>query len=66
MLITANGKKLHIPTGTTIHGFLESRGIKPETVVIEYNFNLPPKESWPEIMLNEGDNLEVIKMMGGG
>ena len=66
MLITANGKELDISPGTTIHGFLESRGIKPGTVVIEYNHNLPPKESWPEIILNEGDNLEVIKMMGGG
>lgn len=66
MLITVNGKMLDIPSGITIHGFLESRGIKPETVVIEYNYNLPPKESWPEIMINEGDNLEIIKMIGGG
>jgi sulfur carrier protein len=66
MLITANGRKLDIQPGMTIYSFLEMRGIKPETVVIEYNYNLPPKESWPEIVLNEGDNLEAIKMMGGG
>jgi sulfur carrier protein len=66
MLITANGKRLDIQSGMTLHSFLEMRGMKPETVVIEYNYNLPPKETWTEIVLAEGDNLEIIKMMGGG
>lgn len=66
MLITVNGKTLGIQPGMTIQSFLTMQGIKPETVVIEYNYQLPPKDSWPETILSEGDNLEVIKMIGGG
>lgn len=66
MIITANGKKVDIKPGLTIVSFLEMHRIKPGTVVIEHNNNLPPKESWPEIILSEGDSLEVIKIIGGG
>lgn len=66
MIITANGKKTDIQSGLTIHSFLKMHGIKPGAVIIEHNGNLPPKESWPGIVLSEGDNLEIIKIIGGG
>ncbi len=66
MKVTVNGKPEDIQPGVSIASFLGQRGINPQMVIVEYNYELPSREEWDRIFFQENDNLEVIKMIGGG
>ena len=66
MQITLNGKKLEVEQGTKLLELLEQKGLEPERVVIEYNYDILKKENWESTVLKENDNLEVLRFVGGG
>lgn len=66
MQITVNGKPKQLEGSMNIAAYLEWKGYDTKLVVIEWNFTTYPREAWPGIMLEEGDNLEIIKIIGGG
>lgn len=67
MRITLNGKdEMLSKQELTITGLLALKNINPATVVVEYNYKVAPRETWPEICLQEGDRLEILHLVGGG
>lgn len=66
MHVRINGTKRELPENTTLLQLLQERGIDPRTVVVEYNYEIIPRERYPEIALREGDNLEIVQMVAGG
>lgn len=66
MKMTINGKEVVLEQPLTIADYLNAKGLDPQTVVVEYNFSVPDRRRWEEIVLNAGDNLEIVKFMGGG
>lgn len=68
MKIKLNGKDIEIETENkmSIVSLLVWKGIIPSTVVVEYNYQIPEREIWQDIELKDGDNIEIIKFMGGG
>ena len=66
MIIHVNGKEVEVNDGTTILTLLEARGMNPAAVVVEHNYVVPEREQWGGIILNEKDNIEIVKFMGGG
>jgi len=61
-----NGRELIVEDGSTIAGLLGRRGLNPDTVIVEYNYRLVKKEEWSSITLQENDNIEVLRFVGGG
>jgi thiamine biosynthesis protein ThiS len=63
----ANGKRKgnEIQSAVSIYEFLEQKGIKPATVVVEHNYEIPDRGAEGSIAKRR-DNLEIIKFMGGG
>lgn len=61
-----NGKALDIPSGITIQQLLEKLGICPEKVVVEVNREIIAKENYKEMLLHEGDKVEIVSFVGGG
>ncbi|MCL4442332.1 thiamine biosynthesis protein ThiS [Desulforamulus profundi] len=66
MKILYNGKELLVEDGITIARLLNQRGLKPDTVIVEYNYQLVMKETWSNITLKENDVIEVLRFVGGG
>lgn len=66
MKVKVNGKELEMEKGMTILSLLETRGVNPSTVIIEYNLDIPKREKWGSITINEGDTVEIIRFLGGG
>lgn len=66
MKLTVNGKETVIESLMTIKQFIESKGLNSSAVVVEHNYNIPDREKWDEIYLKDGDNLEIVKFIGGG
>lgn len=66
MKILFNGKEIMTEDGMTIASLLEQRQLKPETVIVELNYELVKKEKWSDTPLKENDSIEVLRFVGGG
>ncbi len=66
MIITINGQKTEIPEGFTIADVLSARELRPETVIVEYNYGIAKKELWAQTVLKENDVIEILRFVGGG
>ncbi len=45
---------------------LNSLGYKPNTIVVELNNLIVNSIKWGEVNIKEGDNLEIVSIVGGG
>ncbi len=66
MRVRINGAERELPEPMTVLQLLQERGIDPRVVVVEYNYEIVPRERYGEIVLQEGDNLEIVQMTAGG
>ena len=66
MQLTVNGKARELPGPESIKDFLEANGVNPVLVAVEHNGEIIKRERYGEVPLAEGDNLEIIHMVGGG
>jgi len=64
--VRANGEDCEIAFGTSLPEFLKSRGQALQRVVVELNGNaLSPLEA-KGVILNNGDKLEIVRIVAGG
>lgn len=64
--ITANGQSHAVPAGQTLEAFLASVGQKLKLVVVEKNRQaLTPNEARQTVLQN-GDVLEIVRIVAGG
>ena len=69
MIIKVNGeeKKIDISQENSfLSKTLESMGYKPNTIVVELNDLIVNSKKWDEVRVKEGDNLEIVSIVGGG
>ena len=69
MKIKVNGeeKKLEIDQkNALLSTVLNSMGYKPNTIVVELNNLIVNSIKWEKVKLQEGDNLEIVSIVGGG
>ena len=45
---------------------LNSMGYKPNTIVVELNNLIINSINWEKVKLKDGDNLEIVSIVGGG
>ncbi len=45
---------------------LETIGYKPNTIVVELNDLIINSKKWDEVRVKDGDNLEIVSIVGGG
>ncbi|MGH8016709.1 MAG: sulfur carrier protein ThiS [Opitutaceae bacterium] len=64
--ITANGSLYEVPARQPLDAFIESLGLVPKQVVVERNRTaLTPLEA-RQTLLNDGDVLEIVRIVAGG
>lgn len=66
MRLTVNGEVREAPDKATLADLLASLGIEGRRVAVERNLEIAPKSLWGEIVLAEGDRLEIVTFVGGG
>ncbi|HCK83929.1 MAG TPA: thiamine biosynthesis protein ThiS [Hyphomonadaceae bacterium] len=66
MRLTVNGEVRDAPDSATLADLLASLGIEGRRVAVERNLEIAPKSLWGEIVLAEGDRLEIVQFVGGG
>lgn len=66
LTLTVNGEEKTIAEGTTIAGLLDQFGIVGGKVAVERNKAIAPRSSFDEQELEAGDNIEIVRFVGGG
>lgn len=66
ILIRVNGEAIQAASGLRIPAVLESIGLNPERVVVERNGEALTRAEAAGIVVEEGDQLEVVRIVAGG
>ena len=69
MKINVNGEEKKIDLdqeNALLSRALNSMGYKPNTIVVELNNLIINSIKWEKTKLKEGDNLEIVSIVGGG
>ena len=66
MEIYVNDKRRQILEGTTVARLLDEMQMQPRYVAVERNLQLIPRAVHAECVLDDGDRLEIVTLVGGG
>jgi len=64
--IVMNGEPREIESGTTVARLIEALKMHPRFLAVERNFELVPRTRHSECVLADGDQLEIVTLVGGG
>jgi sulfur carrier protein len=64
--VIANGKPLDAKLPCSIEEFLIAQGLLPRSVVVERNGEAVAPSEFSKRQLNDGDRLEIVKIVAGG
>ena len=64
-MVTINGEQKDI-AGHNLYQYLKEEGFNLKAVVVERNLEILQKDSLDQIVIQDGDSIEVLHFMGGG
>ncbi|BCV20712.1 sulfur carrier protein ThiS [Moorella sp. Hama-1] len=66
MQIILNGREEDVPDGITVERLLNTKSITSAAVVVAVNSEVVAREAWHDFVIKEKDQVEVIRIVGGG
>ena len=66
MIITCNGETKELNPDTTLVSFIRDMDLNPDTVVAECDGRIIKRDEYDTLVLTDGNNLELIRFVGGG
>ena len=69
MKINVNGEEKKIKLdqeNAQLSKALNLLGYNPNTIVVELNYLIINSKKWEKVNLKDGDNLEIVSIVGGG
>ncbi|MGY4398282.1 thiamine biosynthesis protein ThiS [Sphingomonas sp. UYAg733] len=64
--IRVNGEHRRVAAGLTIARLAADLGLVPEKVAVERNLEIVPRSTLGQVMVEDGDELEIVHFVGGG
>ena len=64
--ITLNGEPRSVATRTTIAALAAELGLDPKKVAVERNLEIVPRSTLGDVLIAEGDMIEIVHFVGGG
>ena len=66
MQISLNGEPFELPAETTVQGLLALRQLDSRYLAVELNRQVVSRKRHDVVVLQEGDIVEVVTLVGGG
>jgi sulfur carrier protein len=66
VMVIVNGKKEYIQEDICLVDFLAGKKLDPAAVIVEHNLKIVAQARFKDIILKENDQLEVLRVVGGG
>ena len=64
--IRVNGEHRRVRGGVSIAEMLNDLGVDPLRVAVERNLAIVPRSTLGEVMVEDGDDYEIVHFVGGG
>ena len=64
--VTINGERRRVASGTSITEMLAEVGLDPLRVAVERNHEIVPRSTFDTVMVEDGDDYEIVHFVGGG
>jgi len=61
-----NGKTVELEKPTPLLDYLEKLGVNARSVAVEHNGEIVPRHSFTRVTFQDGDQVEIVRMVGGG
>jgi sulfur carrier protein len=66
IVLQINGRRVDLEEPTNVLAYLEKLGVNPRAVAVEHNGVIIERSAYAGSMLEEGDVVEIVRMVGGG
>ena len=66
MLITLNGERYELERPLSVVELLSRLDIDPRRVAIEHNLAIIKRHTFSDVVIDEGDTVEIVNFVGGG
>jgi sulfur carrier protein len=64
--ITLNGERVELEQPLSVIALLEKLDIDPRRVAVEHNLTILKRHRFPEVVVGDGDSVEIVNFVGGG
>ena len=64
--ITLNGEPFEIERPLSVVALLDKLEIDARRVAVEHNLPIIKRQRFPEVIVNDGDQVEIVNFVGGG
>ena len=64
--ITVNGRAVEIESTMSVQQLLDTVDVPPNYLAVEVNGDVVPREDYADTMVDSGDDVEVVTLVGGG
>lgn len=64
-MVKINGESVEA-AGITVAEYLQRENFDSRRIAVEINEEIVPKNKFAEVILQDGDTVEIISFMGGG
>jgi len=64
--VRINGKPVELDAPTPLLDYLARLGVDPRSVAVEHNGEILERAGYERAVLNAGDVVEIVRMVGGG
>jgi len=66
MRIIVNAEPVELPENATAEDLIALRGLSEQACALEVNETLVPRKDRPDCLLQDGDRVEIVTLVGGG
>lgn len=64
--LQVNGESCTCSVQTPLPQLLEQLGLNPRLIAVEYNGEILHRQFWSGTLMQEGDKIEIVTIVGGG
>lgn len=66
MIVNINGDSRDVPDNCTAQNLIELLDMQNDRIAMEVNMEIVPRSTYSKFTFNEGDNIEIVRAIGGG
>ena len=66
MLITLNGERFELDEPLSVNALLAKLDLDPRRVAVEHNLAILKRHRFEDVVVNDGDRVEIVNFVGGG
>jgi thiamine biosynthesis protein ThiS len=66
MVITLNGDRFELEEPMTVTALLTKLDLDPRRVAVEHNLTILKRQRFTEVVVGDGDRVEIVNFVGGG